>query len=99
MAEVQVVYWRDIPGQVKARQGRERTSRALDLRFQEAIDAAAMRAGLTDTDDYLEQWRSSAWEERAGTPEAVVEQRAAELETEYSEERLRSLVDNGGGVL
>ena len=99
MAELQVVFWRAIPAQVKARHGRARASRGLSSRFQEAIDAAAMRAGLTDTDDYLEQWRSSAWEERAGTPEAAVEQRAAELEAEYSEERLRSLVDNGGGVL
>jgi hypothetical protein len=45
MTEIQVVFWRDIPAQVKARRGRERAARGLDPRFQEAVDAAAMRAG------------------------------------------------------
>ena len=99
MAEIQVVSWRDIPAQVKARQDRERTSRGLDPRFQEAVDAAAMRAGLTDTDDYLAEWRTSAWEERPGSPELAADQCAAELEAEYSPERLRLLVDNGGRAL
>jgi hypothetical protein len=99
VAEVQVVYWRDIPAQVKARQGRERTACPLDPRFQEAVDAAAMRAGLTDTDDYLGEWRASAWEERTGAPQQAADQGAAELEGEYSAERLRLLVDNGGREL
>lgn len=96
MSEVQVVFWRDIPAQVKARQGRERAAGGLTPRFQEAVDAAAMRAGLTETDDYLGEWRASDWEEQPGTPEEAVEQRAAEIEAEYSVERLRSMVDNGG---
>jgi hypothetical protein len=99
VAEVQVVYWRDIPAQVKARQARERTACPLDPRFQEAVDAAAMRAGLSDTDDYLGEWRASAWEERTGAPQQVAERRAAEIEAEYSALRLRLLVDNGGREL
>ena len=94
-----MVFWRDIPAQAKARQGRDRAARGLDPRFQEAVDAAAMRAGLTDTDDYLAEWRSSAWEERPGSTEQVADQRAAEIEAEYSAERLRSLVENGGREL
>ena len=96
MTEVQVVFWRDIPAQVKARQDRERTSRGLDPRFQEAVDAAAMRAGLTDTDDYLAEWRTSAWEERPGSPEQAADQCAAEIEAEYSVELLRRLAESGG---
>jgi hypothetical protein len=96
MSEVQVVFWRDLPAQVKARQGGERSSRALTERFQEAIDVAAMRAGLTETDDYLGEWRSSPWEARQGPPELVAEQRASEIEAEYSDERLRRLAENGG---
>lgn len=99
MAEVQVVFWRDIPAQVKARQGRERAARALDPRFQEAVDAAAMRAGLIDSDDYLAEWRTSAWEERPGSPEQGADQHAAEIENEYTAERLRLMVDNGGREL
>ena len=96
MSEVQVVFWRDIPAQVKARQSGERAARALTPRFQEAIDAAAMRAGLTETDDYLGEWRASAWQEHAGPPEEAAERRAAEIEAEYSDERLRQLAENGG---
>ena len=96
MSEVQVVSWRDIPAQVKARQGGERSSRALTERFQEAIDVAAMRAGLTETDDYLGEWHSSPWEPGQGPPELVAERRASEIEAEYSDERLRRLAENGG---
>jgi hypothetical protein len=96
VAEAQVVFWRDIPAQVKARQAGRRAARVLTPRFQEAVDAAAMRAGLTETDEYLAGWRNSDWEERPGTPEEVVEQRSAEIEAEYSDERLRMLVENGG---
>src|SRR3990170_3062678 len=99
MTEVQVVFWRDIPAQVKARQDRQRAARGLDPRFQEAVDAAAMRAGLTDTDDYLAEWRTSAWEERPGSPEQAADQYAVEIENEYTAERLRSMVDNGGREL
>ena len=96
MSEVQVVFWRDIPAQVKARQTGERAARALTLRFQEAIDVAAMRAGLTETDDYLGEWRSSAWQEQAGPPQEAAARRAAEIEAEYSDERLRQLAEDGG---
>ena len=96
MSEVQVVSWRAIPAQVKARQSGQRAARGLSPRFQEAIDAAAMRAGLTETDDYLGEWTASPWEERPGTPERAADLRAAEIEAAYSDERLRALSDNGG---
>lgn len=92
----QIVYWRDIPAQVKAKSGRHRSSRPLTDRFQEAIDAAAMRAGLIGTDDYLAEWRTADGVEREGEPEAVAEAVAAELEAAYSDERLRTLVNNQG---
>ena len=57
MAELTVIWWRDIPAQVTAKEGRTRAARELPPRFQEAIDAAAMRAGLIGTDAYLEEWR------------------------------------------
>ena len=99
MAEIQVVSWRDIPAQVKARQSGERAARGLDPRFQEAVDAAAMRAGLTDTDDYLAEWRTSDTKEKEGDPEAVAAAVAAELEADYPDERLKMLTENWGREL
>ena len=96
MATLQIVYWRDIPAQVKVRAGRERGAAQCSQRFQDAIDAAAMRAGLIGTDDYLAEWRTSDGVEREGAPDAVAQTAAAELEAAYSDERLRALIANGG---
>jgi len=92
----QIVYWRDIPAQVKAKVGRNRAARQLSERFQVMIDRAAMRSGLFNTDDYLSEWRTSDAQEREGEPEAVAEAVAAELEAAYSDGRLEALVVTGG---
>lgn len=95
MAEYQITYWQEIPSLVTAREGRRnRASVELSQRFQVAIDEAAMRAGMTGTDAYIEQWRRSEWQPRQGTPEAVAAAVAAELEAEYSAERIREIVRN-----
>ena len=57
MATLTVILWRDIPAQVVARAGRQTAKVQLPGRFQETIDAAAMRAGLIGTDAYLGEWR------------------------------------------
>ncbi len=96
MTRVQVVYWRDIPAQVKARQGGQRAGRPLSDRFQQAIDEAAMRAGLAGTDAYLAEWRTSEGEERDGDLEALAQAMVEELETAYPQARLAILAAAGG---
>ncbi len=93
-----VVYWRDIPAQVVARAGgRGRTARrALAARFQEAIDRAAMRAGLSGSDDYLAEWRRGEPVARGGDPEAEADALARRLEAEFTDEVLATLVASGG---
>jgi hypothetical protein len=91
----QIIYWRDIPAQVKVK-GRGGQSRPLPERFERAIDRAAMHAGAINTDDYLAEWRRSEWLEREGEPAAVVAALLAELEADYTEERLREMARNGG---
>lgn len=93
MAEYQITYWKDIPSMVTAREGRrERAKVELGQRFQIAIDDAAMRAGLIGTDAYLDQWRRDEWQMRDGGVEAVAAAVAAEIEAEYTPERLTQLV-------
>ena len=96
MTRVQVVYWRQIPAQVKARQGSERASRPLSDRFQQAIDEAAMSVGLSGTDAYLAEWRTTDGEERPDAPQAAAESMAGELEKAYPSTRLAALAANGG---
>jgi hypothetical protein len=96
VTQFQIIYWRDIPAQVKVRLGRNRLSQLLTGRFQEAIDEAAMRAKVVNTDDYLAEWRTTVWEERAGDPEAVSAALLAELEQAYPAERLQALILSKG---
>ena len=96
MAELIVVSWRDIPAQVIVKAGRRTAKRQLPERFQEAIDRAAMRANLRDTDAYLGEWRRLAGGSCEDDLEAAAEAAAARLEAEYPPERLRALVANGG---
>lgn len=96
MTKYQVIYWRDIPAQVKARSGAKRGARELSPRFQEAIDAAAMISGAAGTDGYLAEWRTSEWQSADGPLPAVLEETAAKLEAEYPDERLASLKQGGG---
>jgi hypothetical protein len=84
MATYQILYWHDIPIQVRAGGRRERVSRELPLRFQVAIDNAAMAAGLTGTDAYLEGFVWGEAQEREGSPEEVAEAVTAELDAKYA---------------
>lgn len=94
MAEYQITYWRDIPSMVTAREGRRnKATKELAKRFMVAIDEAAMRANLTGTDAYLEEWRKGEWFDRDGTPEEVAEAVAAEVEAEFSPAKIREILD------
>ena len=95
MPDLTVISWRAIPAQVTAGKGRGASRVQLSERFQEAIDAAAMRAGLIGTDAYLEEWRREA--RLCGDDlEAEVAAAAAGLEAEYTDERLARLVRTSG---
>ena len=96
MPELVVVYWRDIPAQVIARSGRTTAKRQLDGRFQEAIDGAAMRARLRETDAYLAEWRRVPQGPCEDDLEAAAAAAASRLEAEYPPDRLRALVAAGG---
>ena len=95
MAELTVIWWRDIPAQVTAKEGRARAARELSPRFQEAIDAAAMRAGLIGSDAYMEEWRRVP--RTCGDDlEAEVLQEADSLEAAYPDDVLDRLVRANG---
>ena len=96
MAELIVVNWRDIPAQVIVKAGRKTARRQLTDRFQQAIDRSAMRAKLSDTDSYLEQWRRAEPVDCGDDLEAEAAAAAARLEADYPDERLARLVADFG---
>ncbi|MBO6726328.1 MAG: virulence factor [Rhizobiaceae bacterium] len=96
MANLIVVYWRDIPAQVIVRKGRQNAKRELPLRFTEAIDMCAMRTGAGDNDAYLAEWRKADPVEVGDDLEAEAEKALAAIDSEYDKDRLVALVKAGG---
>ncbi|MCZ0811106.1 MAG: virulence factor [Pseudomonadota bacterium] len=96
MVDVTIVYWRDIPAQVIVGKGRRGAKKQLPERFEQAIDRAAMKSGAAETDDYLAEWRKAAPYQVDGDPSEVAEAEAARLDTEYDQERIKTLIGNDG---
>ncbi|MFU1476698.1 virulence factor [Roseovarius sp. C7] len=96
MADVTIVYWRDIPAQVIVGKGRRGAKKPLPERFEQAIDRAAMKVGAQDTDAYLAEWRKAAPIQIEGDPTEIVEAEVARLDAEYDQERIKQLIANDG---
>jgi len=83
MAHYQILYWQDIPSQVKAWDDFDEIKKELSQEFIVRIDTAAKEQGLTSEDDYLSQWKWGDKLEREGIPEEVVESVKNELEANF----------------
>ena len=94
MAEYQILYWHDIPLQVRAGERDNRVSQALPPRFQQAVDNAAMSVGLIDTDEYLSELAWSDPQEREGSPNEVVSAVVAELDEKYPKVEWQKTVES-----
>ncbi len=96
MPDVTIVYWRDIPAQVIVGKGRRGAKRQLEERFEQAIDRAAMKVNAKESDAYLAEWRKAEPFAVEGDPSEIAEAEAARLETEYDQDRIKTLIANDG---
>jgi hypothetical protein len=80
MATYQILYWHEIPSQIKVDDGQDEVNIALSAKFQERIDQVAAQRGLSGTDDYLAGWNWGDEQERDGSAQDVAGQLQAELE-------------------
>ncbi len=80
MAIYKVLFWQEIPTQVKAEDDDEDVALMLDGKFMQQVDILAAKRGLQAADDYLAQWKWSEDEERVGSAREVAEAVKAELE-------------------
>lgn len=96
MADVTIVYWRDMPAQVIVGKGRKATKRPLPERFEQAIDRAAMKSGAAESDAYLEGFRKAEPFVVEGDDVDVAEAQLARIDTEYDQERIKTLIANDG---
>lgn len=96
MADVTIVYWRDIPAQVIVGKGRRGQKVQLAERFEQAIDRCAMKVGARDSDAYLADWRKAAPYQVDGSDAEIASAEAARLEREYDTARIKALIANDG---
>jgi hypothetical protein len=96
MADLIIVYWRDIPAQVIVRKGRQNAKRELPIRFTEAIDMCAMRVGARDSDAYLADWRRGDPSPVGDDLEAEADAALADIDTRYDHQKLVALVKSEG---
>jgi len=92
MSLLTIISWRDIPAQVIVKKGRDAAKVQLSLRFQEAVDRAAMRAGKGSSDAYLADWQRSAPRTCGDDLKAEAAAEAARLEARYTDEELERLI-------
>jgi hypothetical protein len=94
-ATLTTIWWRDIPMQVIARDGRQAHKVVLHPRFQVAVDKAATVAGKRSASDYVEEMRRSVRPCGADL-ESVATTEATRLEAAYTRDVLARLVAAGG---
>ena len=85
MATYQIMYWKEIPAQVKAEDENGEFSLPLPSRFQEVIDEIAMRDGNLDSDNYLESWHWGDKKELPGTAEQVAQKVIDDISNAFPE--------------
>lgn len=96
MSEFQITRWHQIPSMVVAREGDQVIKIMLPTRFQEAIDEAAMRLGEIDADAYTSGWNRDPWVQASELPQALADRVAEELESQFTEDNLKALLDEFG---
>lgn len=81
-AQFQILYWQNIPSEIKAWDDFDEVKISMPERFAMRIDASAQRQGLVQQDTYSAQLRWGEIAERAGSPREVAEAVRLELESQ-----------------
>ncbi|HTS25756.1 MAG TPA: virulence factor [Bryobacteraceae bacterium] len=83
MTSYRILFWQEVPTQIKADDGIDEVTLPLSPRFLERVDQLAVQRGLQQADDYLAQWKWSEDEEREGSAQEVAEAVRAEMEAKW----------------
>jgi hypothetical protein len=85
MASYRIIHWKHIPSLVLAWDGDQVERCPLSQRFQDLIDAVAMREGASESDAYLDGWGQGPDLDRPGAAAAVAREVAAEIEAGFQD--------------
>jgi hypothetical protein len=95
VAQLKIVFWRDIPGQIVIREGRRSTRMRLPARFMKAIERASYRLKKTQQDAMFEPWHDVT-QPFDGDVTQQARQLLQQLETHYTDEVLETLIRASG---
>lgn len=98
MAQARIMYWKEIPVQVQARDDQGVVSRQLDERFQQGVDAISMLDGSAGSEDYLDAWEWGAFSESDGSAEDSADALAERINSGFPSDfvaRIRDLHRDG----
>ena len=100
-SHISILYWKEIPVQIKAENDAASVSLPLDHRFQEAADAIAMMDGSYGGDAYLDAWQWGETHTSDLDPDAAANQLAERVNKGMPNDfvaRIRDLHDAGDRV-
>ncbi len=84
MAYYQILYWQDIPSQIKVWDDFDEIKIEMPPKFMVKIDSVAKTQNLVDEDSYLNQWKWGEELEYPGTIEETAETVKKELEEKFT---------------
>jgi hypothetical protein len=85
VARYRITHWKQIPSVVEAFDGDQVVRVQLSQRFQDLIDAVAVREGASEAEAYLEGWEQGPDLDRPGGAREVAAEVAAELEEGFQD--------------
>ena len=94
MAKVRVMYWKEIPVQIKAQDEWEEVSVMLDDRFQQGVDSVSMLDGSSSSEDYMMGWQWGPVTDVFGDARDVVQETAERFNDGFPQDfvaRIRDL--------
>jgi peptidyl-tRNA hydrolase len=95
VAQLKIVYWRDIPGRVVIREGRRSSRLNLSARFMHAIERAAYRLKKKQKDAMFEHWHDVE-QPVSGDVREQARSLLQHIEQHYTEEVLENLIRASG---
>ena len=98
MTQIRIMYWKEIPVQVQARDDDGVVSRQLDPRFQQGVDAVALFDGSAGADEYLMAWEWGEYTDAEGSATEAADALAARLNDNFPDDfvaRIRDLHRQG----
>lgn len=98
VAQIRVLYWKEIPVQVQVKDEKHSVSQQLDERFQQGVDAISMFDGSSGNEEYLAGWQWGAFSESEGSAEVLADNLTELINSTFPVDfvaRIRDMCSNG----